>query len=126
MKGRLILHIKDADKDTERRARAALEAAGIQVHSSWIDPPPLNWSDTAALSPDAKAMLQLLKAEPTLLPEAPPEVTAEQIEHRRLAENHPCLRCGGYAHVAYLALTPVGNRWLDLCLTCDHWLRKGE
>lgn len=73
--------------------------------------------------PTADGMLYLFRAEPTLLPEAPPDFTAAQIEHRRLDEVHACLRCGGQAKNAYVAHTTMGNRWLDLCQSCAHWLR---
>lgn len=71
----------------------------------------------------AEGMLHLLKAEPTLLPAAPLNTTAQQIDHRRLDEMHSCLRCGQPARLAYVASTELGPRWLDLCMKCGHWLR---
>lgn len=73
--------------------------------------------------PTADGMLHLLNAEPTLLPEAPANVAPRDIDHRRLDAIHTCLRCGKRAKVAYVARTDIGNRWLDLCAACDHWLR---
>lgn len=73
--------------------------------------------------PTADGLLHLLKAEPTLLPEAPAAATAQDIERRRLNEVHTCLRCGNVAVIAYVAHTELGARWLDLCAACDHWLR---
>lgn len=71
----------------------------------------------------ADGLLHLLKAEPTLLPPAPDDTTAQAIDHRRLHEAHPCLRCGGVANCAFVATTSLGPRWLDLCHPCTHWLR---
>jgi len=71
----------------------------------------------------ADGMLYLLKAEPTLLPEAPADTTVAQMEHRRVDEVHACLRCGERARNAYVADTKLGYRWLDLCHACAHWLR---
>lgn len=71
----------------------------------------------------AEGMLALLKAEPTLLPIAPVGAGSPEIEHRRLNEQHPCLRCGQAARVALIAAMQDGNRWLDLCPACGHWLR---
>jgi hypothetical protein len=68
-------------------------------------------------------MLYLLKAEPTLLPEALPDASAAHIDHRRLDEAHTCLRCGDPAACAFIAATHIGPRWLDLCHECTHWLR---
>ncbi|MGH3376000.1 MAG: hypothetical protein ACRDP6_14775 [Actinoallomurus sp.] len=73
--------------------------------------------------PTAEGMLHLLKAEPTLLPEAPAAFTARDVDHRRLDEVHPCLRCGKRAHLAYVAHTDIGPRWLDLCHPCGYWVR---
>jgi hypothetical protein len=75
------------------------------------------------MSNHAEGMLYLLKAEPTLLPEAPDHATGTDIEHRRHDEVHSCLRCGQPARCAYIADTAIGNRWLDLCAACDNWLR---
>ncbi len=72
---------------------------------------------------DADALLYLLRGNPTLLPEAPPDTTAEQMDHRRLDEVHACLRCGKRAQCAIVAHTEIGNRWLDLCHGCTNWLR---
>jgi len=72
----------------------------------------------------ASGFLHLLKAEPTLLPEAPAGAGAAQIEHRRRDEVHPCLRCGKRAGAAFVADTELGPRWLDLCPGCEGWLRS--
>jgi hypothetical protein len=71
----------------------------------------------------ADGMLYLLRANPTLLPEAPTNATGEQMEHRRHDEVHACLRCGQRAQCAFVAHTDIGNRWLDLCAACSHWLQ---
>ncbi len=73
-----------------------------------------------------EGMLYLLKAEPTLLPPAPADATGTHIERRRHDEVHACLRCGQRARCAYIAEMETGNRWLDLCAACDHWLRSAE
>jgi hypothetical protein len=70
----------------------------------------------------ADGFLHLLKAEPTLLDPAPVGFTGRDLEHRRLDEVHPCLRCGGRAQNAYVAATELGPRWLGLCMPCAHWL----
>lgn len=73
----------------------------------------------------AAGMLLLLQAEPTLLDPAPTEFEAQDIDRRRLHEDHPCLRCGKPAQVAYVnCLEELGNRWLDLCAACDLWMRR--
>lgn len=72
----------------------------------------------------AEGMLHLLAAEPTLLPEAPANASGAQIEHRRINEIHPCLRCSNPARCAYIAATILGPRWLDLCADCANWLRS--
>lgn len=72
--------------------------------------------------PTADGMLHLLKAEPTLLPEAPAGYTTQDMDRRRHDEIHPCLRCGQRAALAYVADTEIGPRWLDLCPPCGHWL----
>lgn len=80
------------------------------------------------MSTPAENFLHLLKAEPSLLPPAPPEALTDSrhIEHRRHDEVHTCLRCGKRAQVAYVADTQdAGPRWLDLCAACDYWLRTG-
>lgn len=71
-----------------------------------------------------EGFLLLLKAEPTLLPEAPADAAGEHIERRRLDEVHACLRCGGRADCAFIAATELGPRWLDLCNGCTRWLRN--
>lgn len=73
----------------------------------------------------AAGMLLLLQSEPTLLDPAPADFGPEDIDHRRLHEDHPCLRCGKPAQVAYVnCLEELGNRWLDLCAACDLWMRR--
>ncbi|RKR92799.1 hypothetical protein BDK92_7281 [Micromonospora pisi] len=73
----------------------------------------------------ADGLLHLLKTEPTLLPPAPKAGNlAAAIEYRRYGEVHDCLRCPEPAGVAYIAHTKIGNRWLDLCWACNHWLQS--
>ena len=71
----------------------------------------------------ADSMLHLLKAEPTLLPPGPVTELGRAIERRRMDEIHNCLHCGRRAQCAFVAHTELGNRWLDLCAECAHWLR---
>lgn len=76
---------------------------------------------------DAEAFLYLLKAEPTLLPAAPVNWTARDIDVRRLGgdgQRHTCLKCGGEARVALVADTKIGPRWLDLCPDHHLWLQS--
>lgn len=72
--------------------------------------------------PSADGMLHLLKAEPTLLPPAPSDDLAQAMDRRRQDEVHACLRCGERAQMALVAHLETGNRWLDLCHGCWHWL----
>ena len=67
---------------------------------------------------DALGMLRLIKAEPTLLQQAPDTGTGVDIERRRQDEVHDCLGCGARATRACIALTSIGPRWLDLCEAC--------
>lgn len=48
-RGVSILHIAvtEADRDTERRALEALQAAGIPVYRSWVEPNPLELAEAA-------------------------------------------------------------------------------
>jgi hypothetical protein len=71
---------------------------------------------------DADRFLILIRDNPTLLPAAPVD-TAAAMEHRARDEVHACLRCGKRAQSAFIAATKLGNRWLDLCAACAHWLR---
>lgn len=73
----------------------------------------------------ADGMLYLLRDNPTLMPPAPPGPTGltAAMEHRSRDEVHACLRCGKRAHCAIIAATTLGNRWLDLCHPCVHWLQ---
>lgn len=88
----------------------------------WYAPPGEPVRQDGRMTNAAEGMLHLLKAEPTLLPEAPPNAT-NHIEHRTSDEVHSCLRCGEPAQLAYVADTEIGPRWLDLCHACGHWLR---
>jgi hypothetical protein len=72
---------------------------------------------------EADGMLHLLAAEPTLLDPAPSDVTARQMDERAANGARSCLRCGKPARTALVAETRIGNRWLDLCRPCLHWLR---
>jgi hypothetical protein len=45
--------------------------------------------------------------------------TTTDIIQRRAAEGHPCLICGRQAHTALIAHTATGDRWLDLCPSCN-------
>src|ERR1039457_429084 len=74
---------------------------------------------------DVRIFLHLLKAEPSLLPEAPWVDAWRQIDHRTKDEVHTCLRCGERACTAYVADTALGPRWLDLCAPCGHWMISG-
>jgi hypothetical protein len=69
-------------------------------------------------------MLHLLKVNPSLMPEAPAQEPEKQIARRVNDEVHQCLRCGQRARFAFVAHTDWGNRWLDLCAECAHWLRR--
>lgn len=71
----------------------------------------------------ADGLLHLLKTHPELLDEAPATEQGPATSRRTSDEVHPCLRCGGRARVAYIALTDSGPRWLDLCHPDAHWLR---
>lgn len=73
--------------------------------------------------PSADGLLYLLRANPTLLPVAPPNVTAAMMTFRAKDQVHACLRCGKRAQCAYVAETSQSRRWLDLCAACSHWLR---
>jgi hypothetical protein len=64
---------------------------------------------------DMAGVLHLLAAEPTLLPAAPGNTTASQMDFRRTDEVHECLICGSRADAAFVAATSIGPRWLDLC-----------
>jgi hypothetical protein len=74
---------------------------------------------------DVRIFLHLIRAEPTLLPSAPPVEAWRHINHRTHDEVHPCLRCGERAGCAFVADTSAGPRWLDLCPHCAHWMRSG-
>lgn len=75
-------------------------------------------------SPDTAAFLGLLKAEPTLLDPAPAGWNEGAVTRRTRDEVHSCLRCGGRAAVAFVALTDAGLRWLDVCPGCAMWLQN--
>jgi len=89
-----------------------------------------------------RRFLWAIRAEPHLLPEAPPGAPAgtgrASATYRVHDEVHWCLRCGaeptGVAVVAHPpgpgALWPgvydvTGDRWLDLCHRCYGWLLAG-
>jgi hypothetical protein len=65
---------------------------------------------------DVPGLLALLKAEPTLLPEADPDAAGLDIEQRRQSGVHACLFCGRLATTATLAEYDDGRRWIDLCM----------
>lgn len=69
-------------------------------------------------------MLFLVRAEPELLPEAPPQSTVRDMAHRAYQGQHYCLGCGTPASLAAIAATAIGPRWLDLCPPCHRavWL----
>lgn len=75
-----------------------------------------------AVTDESAPFLHLLKAEPTLLPAAPTDVSARQMDRRVSDEVHSCVRCGNLAQVAIVAATKLGPRWLDLCAGCRYWL----
>ena len=72
----------------------------------------------------ADGFLYLLKTEPSLLPPAPESEWGRHINNRCGDAVHSCLRCGKQAHMALIAHTDIGPRWLDLCYTCTSWLRR--
>jgi hypothetical protein len=74
---------------------------------------------------DVRTFLHLIKAEPSLLPEAPASDAWRRIDHRTKDEIHPCFRCGQRACWAYIADTTLGPRWLDMCAPCGHWMVSG-
>jgi len=71
----------------------------------------------------ADEFLAVFRDDPLRLPQAPDPASVADIDFRRTAEGWPCVRCGAESHVAYVALTSFGNRWMDLCETCAQWLR---
>jgi hypothetical protein len=54
-----ILHIAvtGADKDTQRRAVEALQAAGVEVYRSWIEPGPGELAEAEHGVPDRRGMV---------------------------------------------------------------------
>lgn len=72
----------------------------------------------------AQRFLVLLRDNPSLLPAAPAEATAAQMDHRRTDEVHACVRCGTRARQAFVADTTAGPRWLDLCYECFQVVRS--
>jgi len=77
------------------------------------------------INPAAAGLLAFLAVHADLLHPVRGPCGPEAIEWR-LAHAHPCLRCGAIAMVAYIAGTERGPRWLDLCRSCDQWLRAGS
>lgn len=70
-----------------------------------------------------EGFLALIEAEPTLLPEAPPNIDGRMIHMRAHYKHTSCLRCGRDANVALASMPEVGpNRWLDICFECYNWL----
>jgi hypothetical protein len=62
----------------------------------------------------------------SVLPAVPDGWTGGDITHRTEDEIHECLVCGNRAHVAYVADSGSGKRWLDLCMPHAHEVRKAN
>lgn len=71
-------------------------------------------------------LLYMLRDNPALLPAAPADYSAVQMDRRAYDEVHPCLRCGDRAECAIIAATDLGPRWLDLCHECVYWLQSQD
>jgi len=76
---------------------------------------------------EARGLLLLLRAKPTLLPPAPLGLDPRAMDRRAYDEVHPCLGCGSLAHLAYVADCQLyGFRWLDLCYDCAASVREAN
>lgn len=68
---------------------------------------------------DTPDLLQLLDVDPASLEQAPPGAPIGSSGTRRLAEHHPCLRCGKPATAAGVLEVPGrGLCWIDRCTPC--------
>ncbi|MER7761472.1 hypothetical protein [Streptomyces sp. NPDC097619] len=68
---------------------------------------------------DARGLLHLIAAEPSLLAPAPEEPSTAELHLRVGYEEHLCLSCGDRATVAAIVNSEeAGSRWLDLCSAC--------
>ncbi|MFJ8676744.1 hypothetical protein [Streptomyces sp. NPDC093589] len=75
----------------------------------------------------AAGLLDLIIAEPTLLPAAPHGLAGPDLTRRAQDGDHPCLGCGGTATTAIIVNTAAeGPRWLDLCSDCWYTIRLGD
>ncbi|WP_030683025.1 hypothetical protein [Streptomyces sp. NRRL B-1347] len=75
----------------------------------------------------ATALLHLIAAEPTLLAEAPDDVSRPALTRRARDEDHPCLGCGHPATAAIIINSPTaGPRWLDLCSDCWYIVQQAN
>ncbi|RAJ42580.1 hypothetical protein K388_07486, partial [Streptomyces sp. KhCrAH-43] len=64
-------------------------------------------------------LLRTLGVAPSALDPAPPWTACGTAAFARLAERHPCIRCGATATVASAVEDPdLGRRWLDRCTAC--------
>jgi hypothetical protein len=78
-----------------------------------------------------EGFLYLLRDEPTLMDpvrgvseDTRPADMVEPLNSRLLNETHPCLRCGQLSEEVFVAETPIGFRWLDLCHDCSQWMKR--
>ncbi|MFG2564696.1 hypothetical protein ACGFR6_04565 [Streptomyces sp. NPDC048567] len=64
-------------------------------------------------------VLRILGVAPCALDPAPPWTPCGTAHVARLAERHPCIRCGATATVAGVVEdSDFGRRWLDRCTAC--------
>lgn len=74
--------------------------------------------------PDIAELLRSIRRDGSVLPAVPVGWTGKDIHRRTDDEVHDCLICGGRAHMAYVAHTKSGHRWLDLCMPCSSEVRR--
>lgn len=83
-----------------------------------------DWHDALA---SMRGLLELTEVYPDLLPPALDAVDGNLHEQigKRLAEWHPCLRCGDRARLTYLASRRdyEWRSWFDTCHACSALLR---
>ena len=65
--------------------------------------------------PTAGEVVALLEVNPSTLPLAPGDISTSD----RAVE--PCVRCGSAGALMLIAITAIGNRWVDLCNPCFRW-----
>jgi len=74
--------------------------------------------------PGAEGMLAMFNDYPSLLPDAPEDVTREDVEIRAALATQ-CIHCGAHANTVYLARhRKAGRKWLDLCEPCLEWVKE--